>query len=226
MRLNALVASLAATVAIAATSTPAHATPLFASEGCGGLTFVSCAAWSASYTGSTLSLTVENTSADAPASNPNSVFTRIYLGNVMRDYVLVANGFSVGGSNVGSWSYANEGNGFNLLVEDTFGANAAGNNGLTVGRIATFQFQFTQAINSADFAAVQLAIHDQGAVAGCGASSKSIFDGNTGEFVGAATACAPGGSGVGSVVPEPSTYLLMGSGLLGLAGIARRRRTV
>ena len=225
MRLHALVASLAATVALAAASTPAHAAPLFASAGCGGLTFVSCAAWSASYSGSTLSLTVTNASADAPASNANSVFTRIYLGNVLRDYVLQANGFSVSGSNVGSWSYANEGNGFNLLVEDTFGANAAGNNGLTVGKTATFQFQFTQAITSADFASVQLAIHDQGAVAGCGQSSKSVFDGNTGALVGSGVSCAPGGGGVGSVVPEPSTYLLMGSGLLGLAGVARRRRS-
>jgi hypothetical protein len=32
-------------------------------------------------------------------------------------------------------------------------------------------------------------------------------------------------NGAIAVVPEPSTYLLMGSGLLGLAGIARRRRT-
>ncbi|GLC24340.1 hypothetical protein rosag_08530 [Roseisolibacter agri] len=166
-----------------------------------------------------------NESADAPASNANSVFTRIYLGNVARDYVLQANGFSVIGSNVGSWSYTNEGNGFNLLLEDTFGANAAGNNGLTVGRTVTFEFAFTQAITAADFSAVQLAIHDQGAVAGCGQSSKSVFDGGTGAFVGASVSCAPGGGGVGSVVPEPSTYLLMGSGLLGLAGIARRRRT-
>ena len=33
-----------------------------------------------------------------------------------------------------------------------------------------------------------------------------------------------GGGGTGSVVPEPSTYLLMATGMAALAGVARRRR--
>jgi hypothetical protein len=34
----------------------------------------------------------------------------------------------------------------------------------------------------------------------------------------------PGNPGVPGVIPEPSTYLLMGTGLVGLVGVARRRR--
>ena len=34
----------------------------------------------------------------------------------------------------------------------------------------------------------------------------------------------PGGGGQGGIVPEPSTYVLLASGMLGLAGVARRKQ--
>lgn len=61
-----------------------------------------------------------------------------------------------------------------------------------------------------------------------GRDSYAYNSGLTGEgtdFIARPDGQTFGGGGGGSVVPEPSTYLLLGSGLLGLAGIARRRRT-
>jgi type VI secretion system secreted protein VgrG len=50
---------------------------------------------------------------------------------------------------------------------------------------------------------------------GCGGGFRSV--GDTFELIG------PGGNGDGGHVPEPSTLLLLGSGLVGLAGVAWRR---
>lgn len=57
---------------------------------------------------------------------------------------------------------------------------------------------------------------------GAGASVANAQGGQE-TFAIAVGPTTPGG-GTGTVVPEPSTYMLMGTGLLGLAGFAKRRR--
>lgn len=57
---------------------------------------------------------------------------------------------------------------------------------------------------------------------GVGASVGNVAGGV--ETFNLAAGAPQNGGGVGTVVPEPSTYLLLGSGLLGVMGIAARRR--
>jgi hypothetical protein len=190
-------------------------------SGCGGNAFVSCATWSAIASGNSLIFTITNTSNIAPGSNTNSTFTDIGLGNVASIYTLASGGFSAVG--YGSWSFSNNLNGYNgfNLTADTFGGNSDPGNpqlkGLTDGNTVTFTFTFTQAINPADFLSPQVAIHDQGAYDGCGNSSKAVFNGNTGALAFDGTTCGM------STVPEPSSMALLGTGLMSLVPMFRRR---
>ena len=73
---------MAAAVLIAA---PYHSSgaQAFSASGCTGSSFLFCASWTGTIVnGNTLQLSLTNTSNLAPASNPNSVFTQIFIGAI------------------------------------------------------------------------------------------------------------------------------------------------
>jgi PEP-CTERM motif len=214
---------------LAAAPKQAQAQTMFTGAGCSGLAFTFCASWTGTYIDDkTFELFITNTSS-ANANNANSAFTQIGIGNLA-----IVDPTSINA--VTGWQYDAGINGFNGLIENQFGTITTNgiNNALGAGQSLTFRFNFgvnvfdglLGATNSFQFA--QIAIHDQGTptslrgVEGCN-SSKGIMDANTSNLTPNTTPSC-GGPGTYNVVPEPSTYALMASGLLGIFGVARRRR--
>ncbi|HEY6828576.1 MAG TPA: PEP-CTERM sorting domain-containing protein [Gemmatimonadaceae bacterium] len=215
--------TIAVVASLSAMGSAARAQTLFTGSGCSGSVFLFCASWTATYLDAThVSLFITNTSQNAPASNTNSAFTQIGIGNVT-----IADPASM--NPVTGWQYDSNLSGFNGfgLLENQFGSITTNgiNNALADGSSLTFSFTMGSSIGTyaqaqTAFSGAQIAIHDQGGpVAGC--SSKGVLVGaasgqNTSNFI---TSCAPT-----TTTPEPSTYALMATGLIGVFGFARRRR--
>jgi len=192
----------------------------FSGDGCAGDTFMFCASWTGTLTDAThFQFFIQNTSGVAPASNLSSFWTQIAIGNVT-----IAD--PTGMAAVVGWQYDNNINGFNGfgLLENHFGAITTNgiNNALGAGDSRTFTFALSGALTSSEFntafAGVQIGIHDQGSPVGC-SSAKGVLDGNS-----SGQDLFTGDCGTTSVTPEPSTIMLMATGLVGLLALSRRRR--
>jgi hypothetical protein len=199
----------------------AHAQTLFTGSGCAGNTFAFCASWTMTFVDAThFSLFLTNISQNAPSNNPLSVFTQIGIGNVA-----IADPTTMGA--VAGWQYDANINGFSGfgLLENQFGASTSNgiNDGITVGNSRTFVFtaptSLTFAQASTSFSGAQIAIHDQGAPQNC-TSSKGVLVGATSGQNLYSGQCTPT-----TTTPEPSTYALVATGMVGIFGFARRRRT-
>ena len=229
-------AGLLPLLALAAAAGPANAQTLQtpAPGICGGAQYAGCFSASLSLTGgNTFALSITNLGAGA--------FTQIGVGGLSTDpgsgtsftfqHLGVTNSATSTFGSVASNPNGLSGSGIDLPV---IGVDAQGNNGLLVGQTASFSFQITSGVGTFDLSSVQIAVHQQGGSPNanlCGTSTKIIYSGSltTSNSAGSANSSGtslcdvPPGGGISSV-PEPSTYALLGTGLLGVMGVAARRR--
>lgn len=207
---------------------------------CGGSTFNTCASVNLSVSGTTVTLQVKNLSG-LFGSYANTIFTGIGLYNLPAGVLAVGSTTTMSGpvragDSPQAWGINNDKSIGGGIVVDLLGLSGGTNgtidNGIASGCATAlpggshdlWQTTCNTNMGVADYVQISFSVNN---TTGWTPANSSLFVKGQNGPNGASTECLTGGDGAncgGTSVPEPVTMMLLGSGLVGLAVPALRRR--